>query len=155
MAFYKAKQMKQNGKFYPVAILVDEPMDIEEIAEQIAAESTVSKADALAVFASLPHVMARGMNAGRSVHIPYVGHFRYTAAARKGGKDKAEDVSADDILRARIRFVPETRYQGDAATRALAPSLVHWTRWDGAEQTDPSAGEGEDEDETGGSEPLG
>ena len=63
MAFFKAQQMKTNGKYYPVAVLVDRPMEIDEIAAQIAEASTVAKADVVAVLAALPSVMARGMNA--------------------------------------------------------------------------------------------
>lgn len=142
MAFFKAQQMKVNGKFYPTAVLVDRPMEIDEIASQIAEASTVAKADVVAVLAALPTVMARGMNAGRSVHLQDVGHFRFTAATRKGGRDTAKEVTAADIVRARVRFIPETRYSGDAATRALTPESVHWTRFDGQPQPDPSEPDG-------------
>lgn len=137
MAFFKAQQMKTNGKYYPVAVLVDRPMEIDEIAAQIAEASTVAKADVVAVLASLPSIMARGMNAGRSVHLQDVGHFRYTAAAKKGGRDTAKEVTAADIVRARVRFTPETRFSGDTTTRALTPSEVRWTRFDGQPQPDP------------------
>lgn len=49
MAYFKAKKMKINGRYYPVAVLTDRPMEIDEVAEQIAEASTVSKADVLAV----------------------------------------------------------------------------------------------------------
>lgn len=150
MAFFKAQKVKINGKFYPVAVLVDRPMEIDEIAAQIAEASTVAKADVVAVLASLPTVMARGMNAGRSVHLQDLGFFRYTAAARKGGRDTAEEVTANDIVRARIRFTPETRFSGDTATRALAPTEVHWTRYNGQPQPDPEDPDGGD-DQGGGS----
>lgn len=145
MAFFKAQQMKTNGKYYPVAVLVDRPMEIDEIAAQIAEASTVAKADVVAVLAALPSVMARGMNAGRSVHLQDLGHFRYTAAAKKGGRDTAKEVTADDIARARVRFTPETRFSGDTTTRALTPGEVRWTRFDGQPQPDPEdpdAGDG-------------
>lgn len=148
MAFFKARQMKVNGKYYPTAVLVDRPVEIDEIASQIAEASTVAKADVVAVLAALPAVMARGMNAGRSVHLQDVGHFRYTAAARKGGRDTADKVTASDIVRARVRFTPETRFSGDSTTRVLTPDTVHWTRFDGEPQPDPSepggGGGGED-----------
>lgn len=148
MAFFKPTQMKINGKFYPVAVLVDRPMEIDEIAEQIAEMSTVSKADTVAVLAALPGVMARGMNAGRSVHLQDLGFFRYTVAARKGGRDKAEDVTANDVLRARVRFTPETRYSGDTTTRALTPASVRWTRFNGTPV--PDAGDDTDGGNGGG-----
>ena len=144
MAFFKPKQMKVNGQFYPVAVLVDKPMEIDELAEQIAEVSTVSKADIVAVFASLPSVMSRGMNAGRSVHLQDVGYFRYTADAKKGGQPTAEEVTANDVARTRVRFTPETKYSTGrtATTRALAPESVRWTKWGGETVADPSEGSG-------------
>ena len=138
MAYFKAKKMKINGRYYPVAVLTDRPMEIDEVAEQIAEASTVSKADVLAVLTSLPPVMARGMNAGRSVHLDGVGRFRYTIAAKKGGKATPEEVTANDVERTRIHFTPEgTRVQG-VVTRALT-NRAHWTLWTGS--TVPEGGE--------------
>ena len=54
MAFFKAQQMKTNGKYYPVAVLVDRPMEIDEIAAQIAEASTVAKADVVACWPHCP-----------------------------------------------------------------------------------------------------
>lgn len=161
MAFFKPQQMKVNGQFYPVAVLVDRPMEIDELAEQIAEVSTVSKADIVAVFASLPSVMARGMNAGRSVHIQDVGYFRYTADAKKGGQPTAEEVTAADVARTRIRFTPETKFNTGrtATTRSLAPENVRWTKWGGGTVADPSEGTGTGSGSTGGNDdgdnPLG
>lgn len=134
MAFFNPKKMKTDGKYYPVAVIVDEPIETEELAEQISLASTVSKADVVAVFAALPSVMAQGMNSGRSVHLQDIGHFRYTINARKGGKDTADEVTADDVEATRIRFTPETRFanKGAAATRALVSGNVRWVRWGGA-----------------------
>lgn len=154
MAFFTTRQMKINGKFYPVAVLVDRPMEIDEIASQIAEVSTVSKADTVAVLAALPSVMARGMNSGRSVHLQDIGFFRYTAATRKGGRDTAKEVTAADILRARVRFTPETRFSGETATRALAPESVHWTRYDGKPVEDPSDNEGAGGDDGESPDPI-
>ena len=149
--------MKANGKFYPTAVLVDKPMEIDELAEQIAEVSTVSKADVVAVLASLPTIMSRGMNAGRSVHLQDVGFFRYIIDARKGGRDTEEEVTAQDVERTRIRFTPETRFSsGRVATRALTPASVRWTKWGGSTVSEggstPGGGTGgEGQEET----PLG
>lgn len=37
--------MKTDGKYYPVAVIVDKPIETDELAEQISLTSTVSKAD--------------------------------------------------------------------------------------------------------------
>lgn len=145
MAYFKAQQMKTNKKYYPMAVLVDEPIEIDELVEDISEMSTVSKADTVAVLASLPRIMARGMNSGRSVHLQDLGFFRYTISSKKGGKDTPEEVTADDVARTRIRFTPETRYNvgRTAATRVLAPDSVRWRRWDGnAVSNAPSTGDG-------------
>lgn len=142
MAYYKAKQMKINGKWYPVAVITDRTAEIDEVAEQIAEASTVAKADVLAVLSSLPSVMSRIMNAGRSVHLPDLGHFRYTIAAKPGGKDTAKEVTASDIKHARIRFTPESdRDSGGTYTRTLSKN-VHWTLWKGEEVKESEEEEG-------------
>lgn len=147
MAYYKPKQMKADGKWYPVAVITDRPAEVDEVAQQIAEASTVSKADVVAVLAALPSVMSRLMNAGRSVHLQDLGHFRYTIAAKKGGKDTAEEVTANDVQHTRIRFMPESsRTSGGNKTRALA-SAVHWTLWEGAGQSGNGSQEGSDEEE--------
>lgn len=133
MAYFKPTKMKSTGKFYPTAVLVDKPMEIDELAEQIAEISTVSKADIVAVLASLPTVMSRGMNSGRSVHLQDLGFFRYTIDARKGGRDTEKEVVPNDVERTRVRFTPETHFAtGRTATRALSPASVRWVKWNGA-----------------------
>lgn len=142
MAFFKVTKMKSTGKYYPTAVLVDIPMETDELAEQIAEISTVSKADIVAVLASLPGVMSRGMNSGRSVHLQDLGFFRYTIDARKGGRDTEKEVVPDDVERTRIRFTPETHFStGRVATRALTPESVRWVKWKG-EATDGSGSTG-------------
>lgn len=154
MAYYKPKQMKVDGKWYPVAVITDRPAEIDEVSEQIAESSTVAKADVVAVLSALPSVMSRLMNAGRSVHLQDLGFFRYTIAAKKGGKDTAEEVTADDIAHARIRFMPESTLGSNGTmTRALS-ARVHWTRWEGEEKKTTSGG-GETSEEEGGSGSMG
>ena len=98
--------------------------------------------------------MARGMNAGRSVHLQDIGFFRYTIAARKGGQDTPDKVTAEDIELTRIRFTPETHYtQGRAVTRNLAPASVRWTRWNGEEKS-ATGGTGSGGSEEEGGSPL-
>lgn len=155
MAFFKPTKLKSNQKYYPTAILVDEPVETDELAAQIAEISTVSKADIVAVLASLPSVMSRGMNAGRSVHLQDVGFFRYTIAAKKGGQSTAKEVTSEDVEHTRIRFTPETHFSTgrSTTTRALAPENVCWTRWGGGttDSNTPSGGGSGDENDN----PLG
>lgn len=148
MAYFKVQKMKRNERYYPVAVLTDRPMETDEIAQQISEASTVSKADVVAVLAALPTVMARGMDAGRSVHLQDIGRFRYTIATKKGGQATAKEVSANDVDHTRVHFTPEgSRRQAGVVTRALSDS-AHWVKWTGT--TDASTSEGGGAEQGGG-----
>ena len=156
MAFYKARKMKANGKYYPVAVQVDKPFETDELADRLAQISTVSRADVYAVLANLPAVMADMMNAGRSVRMEGLGTFRYTIDAVKGGAETAEEVDASLIRATRIRYVPETNHPNrtGSVTRPLAPDAVRWVRFDGTpaedEEEEPDTGGSDDSGEDGG-----
>lgn len=148
MAFYKTMKLKSNGKFYPVAVLVDKPFETDELADRLAAVSTVSRSDVYAVLKDLAPVMADMMNAGRSVRLEGLGSFRYTINAVKDGAAKEEDVDESLVRSTRIRFVPETthkRRRGDA-TRALADS-VRWVKYGATQATSAKQPEAGKEDE--------
>lgn len=153
MAYFKVQKMKRNDRYYPVAVLTDRPMETDEIAQQISEASTVSKADVVAVLAALPSVMARGMDAGRSVHLQDIGRFRYTIATKKGGQATAKEVSANDVDHTRVHFTPEgSRRQAGVVTRALSDS-AHWVKWNGTVEGSTSGedgtGEGGDDNQSG------
>lgn len=153
MGYFKSQLMKRNERYYPVAILTDRPMEIDEIAEQISEACTVSKADVVAVLAALPSVMARGMDAGRSVHLQDIGRFRYTIAAKKGGQATAKEVSANDVDHTRVHFTPEgSRRQAGVVTRALSES-AHWVRWNGTDEGSSTEGGGTGEGGDEGQDP--
>ena len=150
MAYFKVRKMKMNDRYYPVAVLTDRPMETEEIAEQFSEACTVSKADVVAVLAALPSVMARGMDAGRSVHLQDIGRFRYTIATKKGGQATAKEVSANDVDHTRVHFTPEgSRRQAGVVTRALSES-AHWVKWNGTAEDATTEGGGTDQGGDGG-----
>lgn len=156
MAYFKVQKMKRNDRYYPVAVLTDRPMETDEIAQQISEASTVSKADVVAVLAALPSVMARGMDAGRSVHLQDIGRFRYTIATKKGGQATAKEVSANDVDHTRVHFTPEgSRRQAGVVTRALSDS-AHWVKWNETAEGSTSGedGTGEDGDDNQSGNPL-
>ena len=131
MAFYKKMQSSFNKKWYPRSVLVDKPVTTEEIAEDLAAESTVAPADVLAVLRALSGVMGKHMANGRSVKLYGIGSFYFTTAATGNGVDTPEEVSARQIKGIRVRFRPETNYRiggstGRIATRALTDVKVNW-----------------------------
>ena len=145
MAFYKAKQLKQNGKWYPHAVQVDRPFTTDELADRLARISTVSRADVFAVLKELPGVMGDMMAAGRAVRMEGLGTFRYTINAEKQGVDTAEEVSDAQIRGVRIRYIPETRRPTkNTTTRALVDDELRWVRYDGTPVTDKGGNEEED-----------
>ena len=131
MAFYKKRQSNINKKWYPHAVLVDKAVTTEELAEELAAESTVAPADVLAVLRALSGVMGRHMANGRSVKLYGIGSFHFTISANGNGVDTPEEVNARQIKSIRVRFLPETNYRiggstGRIATRALTDVKVNW-----------------------------
>ena len=134
MAFYKKIQMAINKKWYPQSCLVGNPVTIDQIAKRLAAESTVAPADVKAVLEALSGVMGDYMAQGRSVKLDGIGSFFFQSQASGNGKDKAEDVSANDINGVKVRFLPETTYKrggggsakGRRAVRALTDVDIEW-----------------------------
>ena len=49
MAFYKKRQQKINGLWYPQSITVGKPASTDEVADRLSKISTVSRADTYAV----------------------------------------------------------------------------------------------------------
>ena len=134
MAFYKKIQMAINKKWYPQSCLVGNPVTTDQIAKRLAAESTVAPADVKAVLEALSGVMGDYMAQGRSVRLDGIGSFFFQSSATGNGKDKAEDVSANDINGVKVRFLPETTYKrggggsakGRRAVRALTDVDIEW-----------------------------
>ncbi len=149
MAFYKKTQMKQNNKWYPRSITVGN-VTTDQVAERLAAESTVSPADVAAVLKGLAPVMRSFMAQGLTVKLDGVGTFYYTANASKRGVDREEDVTANLIRGVRVRFIPETSRQAGSGgvTRALTGTAIRWQEWKGEEPGQP--GEEEEKPSEGG-----
>ena len=150
---------EKTGVYYPLAVTVGKPVETDKVAERLAAMSTVSKADAMAVLTDLAGVMADYMAQGKSVRLEGLGTFRYTLDT-KGVKSEAEFDFQKQENAVRVQFNPE-RHQG-ASTRGprqwdLVADSIEWMSADGM------SGEQEDEDGSGtntpggdeGGEPLG
>ena len=134
MAFFKKVFKQLNRKWYPQSVLVGSTVTTDQIAKRLAAESTVSPADVKAVLEALSGVMGDYMAQGRSVKLDGIGSFFFQSSATGNGKDKVEDVSANDINGVKVRFIPETTYKrgggsakkGRRATRALTDVDIEW-----------------------------
>ena len=119
MAFFKPIYKKMSKKWHPQAVSVGKPIEMDELCKQIALISTVSSADSKATLEALGLVLGSSMNTGRTVHVEGLGTFYYTCVSNGKGVDSAEKVNANQISGTRVRFIPESRRQGSAVTRAL------------------------------------
>lgn len=112
------KNFKLDKKqFYP-QIAPATPIGLNDVAEQIEKQSTVSLADIKGVLDALQEVVLEAVADGYSVRLGDLGSFRPTLRAAKS-REKQEDVSADDIKAVRVRFTPSP-----ALTKKLLPSNV-------------------------------
>lgn len=138
MAYYKKKQQKINGLWYPQSVLSGSAISTDRIAERLAEISTVSRSDVLAVLGNLASVMADYMALGKSVKINGLGTFYFTAVANGTGVETPEEVNANQITGVRVRFIPETkRTDGNRRTyRSLTDIEIEWLEWKGNEKTD-------------------
>ena len=133
MAFFKKVLKKINGKWYPQAVIVGKPATTDEVADELAEISTVSRGDTYAVLKNLGKVLSSFMKEGRTVKLEGIGTFYYTIAAKGKGLDKAEDVTAAHIENVRVRFIPETgrTASGKVSTRSMVSEQIWWEEWKG------------------------
>lgn len=141
---------KQQGVYYPRAIVQGKPVETETIAKDLAKISTVSNSDVQAVLGDIAGVMHTRMSQGKSVHIKGLGYFRYVLDT-KGVKDLKDFNFEKQTQAVRIEFVPDrTRTSGGTYTRALVDSeQLEWIELSAdTKDQDPAQGGGNgDEDE--------
>lgn len=154
MPFYKKSYNKQQGVYYPRAVVQGKPVETETIAKDLAKISTVSNSDVQAVLGDIAGVMHTRMAQGKSVHIKGLGYFRYVLDTV--GVDSLEAFDFEKQVKAvRVEFIPErTRLANGTYTRALVDSdQLEWIELSpDTEDSDPA----QDEDDEGVTEnPLG
>lgn len=93
-------------KFYAAAI-ADGETDLEKLAQLISYQCTVTEADCYAVLLSLEHNIISELDAGRIVKLGRLGNFQVGLSSE--GKDTAEEVSSNAIIKSRILFRPGKR----------------------------------------------
>ncbi|MCD8182867.1 MAG: DNA-binding protein [Bacteroides sp.] len=113
--------------WHPQAVSVGKPVEMDELCKQIVLISTVSSADTKAALEALGLVLGTYMNSDRTVHVEGLGTFYYTCVSNGKGVDDAKKVNANQIQGTRVRFVPESRRQGNTVTRGLISEDVTWT----------------------------
>ena len=77
------------------------------MADELAARSTVSRADTYAVLVELGDVLGQLMASGRSVKLKGVGTFYLTCQTKGKGTDTPEELTPEMITDVKVRFIPE------------------------------------------------
>jgi predicted histone-like DNA-binding protein len=90
-------------KFYPLAV-GNGSTDLKELAEQVASQCTVNRADCAAVLIALEDNIIRALRQGRIVRLGELGTFQVGVSGT--GKETAEEVSSASIESAHINFRP-------------------------------------------------
>lgn len=128
MAFFKKVKKAINGKWYPQGVTLGGPVSTREIADRLAAISTVSRGDVYAVLAELGGVMADCMAMGQTMKLDGVGTFFYTPDMKGRGVDTREEVNAKQIRGTHVRFIPETRRASNnrITSRTMVSKQVEW-----------------------------
>lgn len=93
----------EDSKFYLSPIHVG-TLDLKELAEIISDASTVNVADVAAVLKSLSRQLPLFLQKGFVIELGDFGRFRMSIST--DGKKNKEDLSANDVSKVRILFVP-------------------------------------------------
>ena len=147
MPFWKKMFNKQQGVYYPRAVVQGKPVETETIAKDLAKISTVSNSDVQAVLGDIAGVMHTRMAQGKSVHIKGLGYFRYVLDTV--GVDSLEDFDFEKQVKAvRVEFIPErTRLANGTYTRALVDSdQLEWIEL--SPDTEDDTPDGEEDGDT-------
>ena len=107
-------------KYYPCAVR-KEVVDLEALAEQISESSTVSEVDCYAVVVGLRKVILQQLMRGNSVNIDHLGTFSISLAVT--GETEQSDVTAKNILNAKINFKPDVRMKRKLAEAKFKKNL--------------------------------
>ena len=86
-------------------------MSEQDFVERIAQKNTVTRADVLAVIASIREELVYSIRNGNSVTLPEIGTFGFTIKTR-GAETKAKFV-ADNIKQLLVRFKPSSKLKYD------------------------------------------
>ena len=138
MAFFKKKKLS-DGKWHPLATSLLLPATIDDVADELSARSTVSRADTYAVLAELGDVVGWLMSTGRTVKLKGIGTFYLTCQTRGKGTDTPEELTAN-MITPKVRFIPEYgRNQRNQVTkRPMLYKRLEWVELKDRESEDAS-----------------
>jgi len=156
--YYKARQQKRNGKWYPQSVLHGRAVTTKQLCDDIAQASTVAPADVLAVLRSLSDSMVKYLVEGRSVKLDGIGNFYLTATAKGNGVDTADEVSPQQINKVMVRFLAEKQSSVGgikSSIPTLAAAQINWQRVDAAASSGSGSGSENGGSNGGGTTPSG
>ncbi len=90
-------------KYYATAV-ADGSTDLDELAEMVASQSTVSRADCYAVLTALEDNIVKMLDQSKIVRLGNLGSFQ--VAVKSEGKETSEEVNASVIKGSRVKFRP-------------------------------------------------
>ena len=127
MAFFKKKKLS-DGKWHAVAVSMQNPATIDDVADLLSERSTVSRADTYAVLVELGDVLGQLMASGRSVKLKGVGTFYLTCQTRGKGTDTPEELTEDMLTDVKVRFIPEYRrgQRKQITNRTMISKYLEW-----------------------------
>ena len=110
------RDLASPGKFYAQAVS-DGSVDLNDLAEIIATQCTVSKADCYAVLIALESNIIRELKNGRIIRLGELGNFQVSISSE--GSLSLEEVSVSSVKKARINFRP------GKSLRSMLKTLVY------------------------------
>lgn len=122
------KNFKLGKKQYFPQVAPTTPIGLNDVAEQIEKQSTVSLPDIKGVLDALQEVVLEAMADGYSVRLGDLGSFRLTCNASNGA-DAPELVTTKQVRKFSVRFTPSGAMQqklgcADARTRSVTFSKI-------------------------------
>ena len=115
------KQSNAYGKTYG-RVATRGTVDIEELAEEIQAKCTATRADVLAVLSALGESIRAKLLESKRVHIPYLGTFKLGVNTK--GEENADNFNMrENILNVHVNFQPETTVDGGHRVKELLRGL--------------------------------
>ena len=118
------KNFKLDKKQYYPQVAPATPIGLNDIAEQIEKQSTVSLADIKGVLDALQEVTLEAIKDGYSVRLGDLGSFRPTLRAAQT-RETAEDVTATDIKDVRVRYTPSVALTRRLQLRNVQLNIKH------------------------------
>ena len=118
------KNFKLDKKQYYPQVAPATPIGLNDIAEQIEKQSTVSLADIKGVLDALQDVTLEAIRDGYSVRLGDLGSFRPTLRAAQT-RETAEDVTATDIKDVRVRYTPSVALTRRLQLRNVQLNIKH------------------------------